>query len=105
MWMPRRTKIAALRATELTISLGQMLVKPCTETHASVKPATLTNPVSTTDDKRTQCVALTDAGFNVARQFMHFRRASQRLYFWCESDFRKVESIAMEREPLPLARR
>ena len=45
MWMPRRTKIAALRATELTISLGQMLVKPSTETHASVKPATMFLPI------------------------------------------------------------
>lgn len=65
----------------------------------------LTSTVSTTDDKRAQCVALTDDGFHVAKQFMHYSRASLRLYFWWESDFRKVESIAMEREPLPLARR
>ena len=90
MWMPRRTKIAALRATELTISLGHageaVYRNTCIcETCNNV----LTNPVSTTDDKRTQCVALTDAGFNVARQFMHFRRASQRLFFGANLIFEK----------------
>ena len=64
----------------------------------------LNNDLSTMDEKRTQCVALTDAGFTVAKQFLIFRRASQRLYFWWESDFNRAAGIAMGRESLPVAR-
>ena len=51
------------------------------------------------------CVALSDAGFTVAKSFLRISCASHRLYFWWESDFRKAERIAMERDPLPVARR
>ena len=57
------------------------------------------------EGKKRQCVALSDAGFTVAKSFLRISCASHRLYFWWESDFRKAEKIAMERDPLPVARR
>ena len=65
----------------------------------------LESNLSTVEDKKRQCVALSDAGFTVAKSFLRISRASHRLYFWWESDFRKAERIAMEQDPLPVARR
>ena len=106
MWTRRRTKIAAWHAAEQRIITKQMLAKACIETLEFVKPARMcwTMIWVLWTKKRTQCVALTDAGFTVAKQFLIFRRASQRLYFWWESDFNRAAGIAMGRESLPVAR-
>ena len=61
--------------------------------------------VSTLEAKKQQCVALSEAGLTVAKSFLRISRAAHRLYFWSDSDFRRAERIAMERDPLPVARR
>eukprot|EP00435_Cladocopium_sp_Y103_P076269 s94_g85.t1 len=55
--------------------------------------------------KRAQCVALTDAGMNVAKEFVRFHRAKTCLVFWRGSEFHEAQNIAMGRQALPVARR
>eukprot|EP00435_Cladocopium_sp_Y103_P011538 s2369_g3.t1 len=60
---------------------------------------------SSMEQKRTQCVSLTDSGFGVAKDFIAFTRGRRRLFFLEEDAFRRAVRIALGQEPLPLARR
>eukprot|EP00435_Cladocopium_sp_Y103_P074257 s27_g47.t1 len=59
---------------------------------------------STMDQKRTQCVSLTDAGLDVAKDYLAFSRGRRRLFFAEEDAFRRAVRIALNQESLPVAR-
>ena len=65
----------------------------------------LQNPLSTDKQKRTQCVSLTDAGCELAQQWILYSAEKRRLKFYSAVEFHEAESIALGRQRLPVSRR